>query len=279
MRKSIILVVAFFLIASPCFADFKFAVIGDTRDYGRNGINVKVMKAIMEKIKAEKPDFIIVTGDMITGSSKSNVHINRLKKWKWIIERYKIPFYIGIGNHEIESELSENIIRSIFEMPENGPEGFTELIYSFDHRDSHFVMLDTAIFKNFHSIGQEQMRWLEDDLKTNQGKNIFVFGHDPAYPVHDHIGSSLDKYLSQRDDLWAIFKKYKIKAYICGHEHLYNTSIHEGIYQIISGGGGAHISVREEKGGFYNFIVIDVRDNGQINFIVKDIRGIIRDSF
>ncbi len=302
MRAIIISAAIFFLLAAPCFADFRFAVMGDTRDYSGDGINVKTMKAILEKIKPEEVDFIVVTGDMITGSAKSSIHGNRLKKWKGIIERYGIPFYIGVGNHEIESEMSENIVRSIFEMPENGPSGFKELIYSFDYKNAHFVMLDTEAFNNFHAIGETQLKWLKEDVEKNQKKTIFIhspatgglsitpkephdsarvcfiFGHDPAYPVYNHIGSSLDKYAVERDELWGIFKKYKVSAYICGHEHLYNRAIHDGVYQIISGGGGAHVSAPEEKGGFYNFIVIDVKDDGAIGIIVKDINGFVKDA-
>jgi 3',5'-cyclic AMP phosphodiesterase CpdA len=266
----------FFLIAAPCFADFRFAVIGDTRDYSSGGVNVKTMRAILEKIKSEKPDFIVVTGDMITGSTKSRVHANRLKKWKGVIEKYGIPYYICVGNHEIESEMSENIIRSVFEMPENGPTGFKELAYTFDYKNAHFVTLDTEAFNNFHAVGEEQLKWLKEGLEKNQKRIIFIFGHDPAYPVHDHIGSSLDKYSAQRDELWGIFKQYKVSAYFCGHEHLYNRSIYDGIYQIITGGGGAPISAPEGKGGFNNFIVVDVKDNGTVNITTKDIDGFIQ---
>lgn len=279
MRQLITVILVFFIAAMPCFADFRFAVMGDTRGYGRDGINVKTMKAILEKIKQERVDFIIVTGDMITGSAKNDIHVNRLKKWKSIIEEYEIPFYAGVGNHEIESGLSENIMRSVFKMPENGPDGFKELVYSLDHDNAHFIMLDTAVFNNFHAVGEAQLKWLKEDLERNRKKTIFIFGHDPAYSVYNHIGSSLDKYPVKRDDLWDVFKKYKVSAYICSHEHLYNKAVHGGVYQIISGGGGARISAPEEKGGFYNFMVIDIKDEGIAEVAIKDINGSVRDFF
>lgn len=282
MRKiAAIIVIIIFLVlaAAPCFADFRFVVIGDTRDDSGDGINVKTMKTILDRIKTEKVDFIIVVGDMITGSTKSSTHIHRLKKWKDVIERYGIPFYVGIGNHEIESELSENIVRSIFEMPENGPSDYKELIYSFNYENSHFIMLDTEIFNHFHAIGEAQLKWLKEDLEKNQKKNIFVFGHDPAYPVHGHIGSSLDKYIFQRDELWSVFKKYKVNAYICGHEHLYDRAIYEGVYQIITGGGGAPITIAEEKGGFYNFVIMDIKSDRSVGVTAKDINGFVKDTF
>src|SRR3989338_1725220 len=258
MRKTIIITAIFFLLATPCFADFRFAVIGDTRANNEDGINIEIMMIVLEKIKSEKVDFIIVVGDLITGSAKSRVHMNRLKKWKGIIERYGIPSYIVVGNHEVESELSENIVRLVFEMPGNGPDGLKELVYSFDHKNVHFIVLDTDVFNNFHKIGGQQLEWLKEDLEKNKERNIFVFVHEPAYPAYGHIGSSLDKYVSDRDRLWGVFKQYNIRAYFCGHEHLYSSSVHDGIYQIITGGGGAPLAA-PEKGGVYNFVIVDVK--------------------
>ncbi|MDP2922012.1 MAG: metallophosphoesterase [Candidatus Omnitrophota bacterium] len=279
MRKLIIAAIILFVIPTQCFADFRFAVMGDTRGDNSDGINIKVMKAILEKIKSENVDFILITGDMITGSAKSDVHRNRLRKWKGIIERYKIPFYASIGNHEIESELSENIVRSVLEMPENGPAGLKELAYSFGYKNAHFAAIDTDIFNNFHAIGETQMSWLKEDLEKNQDKLIFIFGHEPAYPLGRHTGTSLDKYAAGRDQLWDEFKKYKVAVYFCGHEHLYDKSLHEGVYQVITAGGGAPMYAPKEKGGFYHFVVVDVKDNGSAVITVKDIEGKARDVF
>lgn len=277
-KKIVAILIVLVFVAGPCFADFRFAVIGDTRGNNEDGINIEIMKIILEKIKSEKVDFIVVVGDMITGSAKSRVHMDRLKKWKSIIKKYQVPFYIALGNHEVESELSENTVRLVFEMPGNGPAGFKELVYSFDYKNTHFVVLDTDIFNNFHRIGERQLEWLRGDLEKNKDKNIFVFGHEPAYPAYGHIGSSLDKYASDRDELWGVFGQYNVRAYFCGHEHLYNKAVHDGIYQIITGGGGAPLAA-PEKGGFYNFAVVDVKSDGAIDVTVKDAGSSIRDNF
>ena len=89
----------------------------------------------------------------------------------------------------------------------------------------------------------------------------------------------MDKYIFQRDELWSIFKKYKVSAYICGHEHLYNRAIYKGVYQIITGGGGAPIAIAEEKGGFYNFVVIDIKSDRSVGVTAKDINGFVKDTF
>jgi len=279
LKHAVVTLILLYFIAVPCFADFRFAVIGDTRDNTDDGINNRVMERILDKIKSEGVDFIILTGDMITGSMVNSIHRNRLKKWKSIIERYEIPYYISVGNHEIESEMSEDLVREIFEMPENGPQGYKELVYSFDHENSHFVILDTNLYKNFHTIGEEQLKWLKKDLLKNKKSIIFVFGHEPAYPVSNHIGSSLDKYPLMRDRLWSIFKEYKVSSYFCGHEHLYNKSIHDGVYQVITGGAGADLSSIQDKISFYHYLLVDVKDDGNVEINAKDMNGFTKDIF
>ena len=203
----------------------------------------------------------------------------RLLKWKTLIDGYNIPVYIAIGNHEIVGERSEDIFRSIFKMPENSPFGLKELVYSFDHKNAHFVILDTNIYKKFHRLGKTQLDWLKKDLASNKKELVFAFGHEPAYPVGSHKGSSLDAFPAERDEVWSVFQENKVDMYFCGHEHLYNRSINQGMLQVITGGAGARPNVSSKDGGFYHFVIVDVKDNGECEVVVKDNDGVIRDNF
>lgn len=278
-RKIFIILILVLLLAQTCFADFKFAVIGDTRSDNPEGINIKVTAALLKKIKSEDVDFIIVTGDMISGSKNVNRTVERLGKWKHLVQKYGLKVYVVAGNHEINSEGSEGAFRSIFEMPDNGPIGLKELVYSFDYKNTHFVMLDTNIYNSFHRLGDAQRAWLENDLKQNKDKLIFVFGHEPAYPTGNRMGKSLGRFPVERDGLWSLFEKYDVRAYFCGHEHVYNKSMHNGVLQVITGGGGAPLHTQQKKGGFYHFVIIDIKDRGIYRILVKDIGGNIRDRF
>ena len=55
-------------------------------------------------------------------------------------------------------------------------------------------------------------------------------------------------------------KKYNVKYVFVGHEHLYAKIEKEGIVQIITGGAGANIRTRPERGGYYHFVVVDVKN-------------------
>lgn len=277
-----IITLGFFLIilstSSVCFADFRFIVMGDSRG-NDDGINTEIFRAILEMAEGDKPDFIVFVGDLITGSKHTNIHRDRLLKWKDMVEESAIPIYIVVGNHEIESETSENILQAIFKMPENGPKGLKGLAYSFDYEDAHFTIVDTNRYKYFHRVGSNQLEWLKRDFEKKKEKVIFVFGHEPAFPTHSHTGSSLDRYPIERDALWNIFKEYGVTIYFCGHEHLYNISNHDGVYQIISGGAGAPLRSQPEEGGFYHYVIVDVRNDGICEIKVKGLDGKIKDRF
>jgi predicted phosphodiesterase len=279
IKKNICIVTLFIFIGlSLCGADFRFAVMSDSQGYD-DGINTRVLKKLMERLKSEDVKFILFSGDMIRGSVKSDVHEKRLSEWKRIVSGYGMPFYIAAGNHEITSERSENIIRSVFEMPENGPEGMKELVYSFDYERVHFIAVDTNSYSDFHRLGEKQLLWLIDDLEDHKGSRIFIFGHEPSYPVKSHRNSSLDRYPSERDNLWDILKSHGVSVYFCGHEHLYNRSFHEGVWQIITGGCGGSLDCSDAKGGYYHYVLVDVSDEGDFVITVKDAEGNIRDIF
>lgn len=280
IKNVLISAVLFSLLSmtSACLADFRFVVMGDGRG-DNEGINTEVLKAILERAKEDKPDFIVFVGDLITGSKHTDVHRDRLIKWKVLVEEFDIPVYIVVGNHEIESEMSEDTMRSVFEMPENGPAEFKELVYSFDYQNAHFVVLDTDQYENFHRLGSIQLEWLKNNLSETDKEFIFIFGHEPAFPFFSHKGSSLDRYPSERDKLWTILGECGASVYFCGHEHLYNRSNHDGIYQVISGGAGAPLHSNPEEGGFYHYIVIDVRDDSICEIEVKDLEGEVKDRF
>lgn len=265
-------------IATLCFADFKFVVIGDTQGWG-GGINKKILNSLMRQVELQQPEFIIFLGDLTSGSRGINTHRKMLLAWKDVVEQYNIPIYVVVGNHDVKTESSVGLVRSIFDIPRNESSDIMELAYSFDYNNAHFVVIDTEAYTSPYRVSDAQLAWLKKDLGKNKKELAFIFGHKPAYPVAFRIGDSLDKYPLERDVLWSVFTELGATAYFCGHEHLYNSSIHDGVYQIITGGGGGFPRVLINKGGFYHFTLVQVRDNGECDITVKNIRGEIKDYF
>ena len=152
------------------------------------------------------------------------------------------PWYPVVGNHELDAPEHMPYLRaynkngtSLPNIVRSGPPGSEETTYSFDWADNHFVVLN-QYYDGKSDIGTdgdmvpELLAWLETDLKQNSKQNVFVFGHEPLIAIPDmdngrlrHQDDSLNKYPKRSFKFSKTLKKYKVKAYICGHTH--NTSI------------------------------------------------------
>jgi len=227
---------------------FRFAVLGDNRG------NPEVYKILLEKISSLAPDFVVNTGDLITNAG-------HLYQWDEFIELssgYDFPILPVVGNHDVDNPRSEKMYRDIFILPDK------EIYYLFTYGNSQFIALDSEIPGEESKITGAQLEWLRGTLKENSSTNRFVFLHRPLYPdslIGSHFGNCLDKYPEERNSLLALLKMYKVDIVFVGHEHFFRKSAHDGIIQIITGGAGAPLYAAEEDGGFYHFVLVDVREN------------------
>ncbi len=212
---------------------FSFAVIGDTQEFkaGRKS----GLKKAAGIISQNNPDLVFAMGDLVGTKLKSK----KLAGWKSTLGSLTQILYPVLGNHDS----GVSIWRNSFALPANGPTGFSELTYSFDRENSHFVVLASS-FPAWHKVNETQRAWLEQDLAANTKENIFVFFHEPAFPVGHKIGKSLDADSGSRNALWEILDNYNVTAVFSGHEHIYSrkkidSSVFSGaensIYQFIVG--------------------------------------------
>ncbi|MBI5881510.1 MAG: metallophosphoesterase [Elusimicrobia bacterium] len=248
---------------------FRFAALSDSR--GRfGGVNDPVLTLLADHIKADSgAKSVIFPGDMVSGGKiwpgKTR---GQLDHWKEVMgPLYAAPameglkVYPGLGNHEVWGKGGDKAFRAAFPgLPANGPEGAKGLAYSFDQGGIHFVMLDTTGSGEGGKPGAAglPLDWLRSDLKTARqmgARRIFVFGHDPAFPVANHIKDSLPRVggkdgpsssaregLKARDVFWDLLREFKVTAYVCGHEHLNSVESVGGVFQVVAGAAGAPLS-------------------------------------
>ncbi len=282
-RIVVIAICVIFLFIGKTWA-WRFAVMADSRGMPPSSIS-SVLSKIVDRVITDKPAFVLFAGDMILGSSTAEPLKYQLVSWQKAISpfiRTGIAVYPAIGNHEVYgkrkySSRQERICKDILKLPTNGPIGYKGLVYSFDYANVRFIVLDSDLAGDeFEKIVDGQLLWLEKQLMTSGRKHIFVIFHEPAFPVGPHKNSSLDIHRKDRDKLWNLFVKYNVRAVFVGHEHLYNRSIHKGIWQIISGTCGAPI-YHGYGGAFYHYVVVDV-DGDDVVMTTKDINGRIRDT-
>ena len=211
---------------------FKFAVLGDTQ-YFKIENKAGAFQRAVAKIKDQNVSLLISDGDII--SDCDDECAEKIKNWKTVLGALAEKTYVAIGNHDrTDGNKHDKIFQDSFVFPTNGPNGYSELVYSFDYKNSHFVFLDTEKPEE-HSIVNDQRSWLEKDLAATKKENKFVFFHEPAYPLSDKIGESLDVKEKDRDALWAILNKYNVAAVFNGHEHIQSRRKVDNILQFVFG--------------------------------------------
>ncbi len=214
---------------------FAYVVMGDNRTYPER------FKKLAEKAFAERPNFVLNVGDVVS---------NGANKKEWITEYLapaselmkRVPTYVAIGNHERNASWFYRYVS--YPTPEN--------YYSFDYGNAHFTIVDS----NAKLVpGSKQRRWLEEDLASSSAKWKFVAHHHPPFSsdADDYGNTSVES--SRRGDprvqsLIPIYEKYNVDVVWCGHIHDYERTWPirdgkvdqaKGVIYIQAGGGGAEL--------------------------------------
>jgi predicted phosphodiesterase len=210
-----------------------FAIIGDTQYFKPENKGSSFRRAV-RAINQKNVSLVAAPGDILSSCDNKSVCLGKLANWKGVFSiAYKV--YASMGNHDrTGGEKSDQAWQSFFNFPTNGPAGFSELAYSFDYENSHFVFLNSEKPQE-NNINSTQRNWLRNDLQQTKKENIFVFFHEPAYPASSKIGESLDVNNKDRNDLWSIFAANKVTAVFSGHEHLASRKKINGVYQFVFG--------------------------------------------
>lgn len=174
------------------------------------------------------------TGDFYSGESILAMNISsQAERFLEDIDELEIPMYPVMGNHDVMGDGWETTKEMVF----HGENTF----YSFDNGDSHFIVLDAFEPGYEYRILGKQLAWLVNDLQTTTEPHIFVFVHAPLYPTVSHIGSSLDMYPEERDQLFDILVQNGVDVVFAGHEHCYAALEYNGLVQITSSGAGCQL--------------------------------------
>lgn len=240
--KLLIAFILFALITKSNTAQ-NIVIYGDSRT--NHAVHRKVVNAIMK----ESPIMVFHTGDLVFNGKMKSQWDNFNSIISPILKTAK--FYPCYGNHELKSKLMSDY----YKMPNKGK------WYSVDTLGIHFIVLD-----NYAKYGKKskQYKWLENDLEKNHSKFTIVVMHKPPYTTTKHAAGAK----KPRKKLVPLFEKYKVDIVFSGHVHAYEKSFANGVYYVITGGGGAplhsQISTSEYCKLFvkdYNFCKLWVENN------------------
>jgi 3',5'-cyclic AMP phosphodiesterase CpdA len=171
---------------------------------------IGTLEEAINKIKtlAAKPSFVIHTGD-ITHLSKPSEFDNADR----IIEQARLDVHYVPGEHDFLDE-GEKLYRERYGRGAKGS-GW----YSFDAAGVHFIGLVNVVnlkAGGLGNLGDEQLEWLEDDLKGRTASTpIVVFAHIPLWTVYQQWGWGTDDSARALDYL----KRFGSVTVLNGHIH------------------------------------------------------------
>lgn len=245
---------------------FSFIVIGDSRPADATSPQPTGFLKLIDQIKNEKVDFVLHAGDAVAGQTKKlTLYMKQYEEFLRIMSRLPFPFHLAPGNHDLMGKTGEKAFKNTLKQ---------ELYYSFNHKNSHFIILNTELRRQEGKITRKQLEWLKEDLsETRNNQHIFIVMHRPLYSVLNPEGKKNKHaaFTNKRNEyeIRSLMVQYQVNAVFAGHEHLFNKQIHDGVTYIITGPAGASPYTDEAHGGFYHYVKVNVKGNSVYIKVIK----------
>jgi plastocyanin len=175
---------------TPAMGGLRFVQISDSHigfDKAANPDVTATLREAVAKIKAasDQPSFVLHTGDL-THLSKP-AEFDTLQQ---VMSELALPAFYVPGEHD----MLEDDGRSYLDRFGKGTQGAGW--HSFDHSGVHFVGLVNVVnlqAGGFGRLGEEQLEWLERDVKRLKSSTpIVVFAHIPLWSVYPAWGWGTD---------------------------------------------------------------------------------------
>ncbi len=270
----------------------RFCVTGDSRG-GKvsEPINDAIVKKEVRALIAEKPDFVLFTGDLVLGYTH---HLeNELPLWRKAfmapLKKAGVEVYACRGNHEMYTQklkkgerdktlVTAKIWRSVFTgefaFPDNGPANAKGLTYYVRKGNVLIFVLDNYTTKS--TISEVDVEWMKkvfakESRKQSKPLRVFAICHEPAFEVlhRDCLATKSKK----RDEFVKAFVAMGGLAFFCGHDHLYDHSVvktPDGEFrQFVCGTAGA--GLRDFKGKYKNKNVVNVKTAKAFGYMVVEV--------
>ncbi len=251
-------------------------------DWGRNGEYKQREVANQMGITAKtlSTDFFIATGDNFYPSGVASTQDHRwLDSYEDIYTAHSLQqnWYVVLGNHDYKGSVQAEVDYTKVDRRWNMPARYysKKMILNDDTAQQVLmVFIDTSpLIPEYYKSPDHadvktqdtalQRKWLESVL-SDPSPNIkwkIVCGHHPLYTGGKRMNANETKEL--HDLLKPIFDKYKVDAYICGHEHSLQYIKPSGTTHYFISGAGSETTpaVLHPDGGKYA-----ISENGFIAF-------------
>lgn len=213
-----------------------FIAIGDQ---GKGGEDQRHVAELMnEKARNDSLHFVITLGDNFYNDGVTSVYdIQWLQKFEnmYDLPHLDVPFYASLGNHDYHNDnawhqVEYSKISKKWKMPHN--------YYTFSRKidensSAQFFVLDSQQIKERDDHDGKQLAWLERELGASTATWKVIYGHHPlfSYGKHGNVSAMIE-------NVQPLLEKYRVDAYIAGHDHDRQLlGPRNGVFYIVSGTG------------------------------------------
>ncbi len=185
--------------------------------WGDSGVGTNEQLRLADQLSAEAGDatLSLILGDIVYYLGEPALYDARyFEPYAALLRRMVV--WPTIGNHDVGLDPLGGPYLDAFHLPTNNPAG-TELYYSFDYGDAHFVCLDTHV--SGHAAGSAQLQWAAADLAATSAKWKVVFFHVPPYSGGSHLDDP-----GVRDGILPVLEAAGVDVVFSGHSHVYERT-------------------------------------------------------
>lgn len=236
--------------------DWRFAVMSDAQFVARDPGSPIVAQArrTLREVKAARPDFLVVNGDLVDEGSPADLAFARRVLDEELGD--DLPWYYVPGNHEVMGGRIDNFVT------EFGPAYRT-----FDHRGTRFVTLDTSSL-TLRGGGLAQIKALRAQLDlaaADRGVgSVMVIEHVPPRDPTVQQASRLSdrKEAALIEDWLADFRRTTGKGagLIGSHVGVFHAAHVDGVPYLVNGNSGKAPAGPADQGGFTGWSLVGVDD-------------------
>ena len=204
------------LANGEAMAPFSFVQLSDTH-VGFNGppnpTGTRAFERAVEIVNGlhPAPDLVLFTGDLTHDSEAPGERAARMRRFKEIAGRLKVPSWKAVpGEHDAGLD-SGAMFREVF----------GETSYAFDHKGVHFVALDN-VSRGKPEVGRERLAWLAKDLERfPRTTPLVVFTHRPLFDLKPEW----EWFTRDGDAVMKVLAPFENVTVLYGHIH--REDVHE----------------------------------------------------